>query len=135
MKVPKFYKKDGSEDVERAARYERIVHGLAHLKGTTVPCPALGGVDVIISNAGIEEVAYHASKSIKSTSAALDIVNQIRKAGNPKVSYPKTNQQTNKFRFIAMFVLSGRHDGNTTKITIGAKSNGKYLQYCLTVVE
>lgn len=26
MKVPKFYKKDGSEDVARAARYEKIVY-------------------------------------------------------------------------------------------------------------
>lgn len=134
MKTPKFYKKDGTEDTARSKRYARIVSGIGHLAGTSVKCPALGGVPVIITKHSIEEIAFHASKSAKSTAAALDVVNQIKTCCNPKANLPKKNRQQTIFRFIILYTLYGTLKGNKTKITIGARRNGKHLQYCITVI-
>lgn len=133
MKTPKFYKKDGTEDTARSKRYARIVSGIGHLAGTSVKCPALGGVPVIITKHSIDEIAFHASKSAKSTAAALDVVNQIKTCTNPRLSKPKSNRQLKAFKFIVVFTMTGIYHTDTTKVTVGLKTNSKYIQYCLTV--
>lgn len=132
MKTPKFYRKDGKEDTARAQRYSLIVSGLGRLAGTSVRCPALGGVPVKITAKGIRETAFHASKSAASTEAALDIVNQIRTAKDPTIRIPKPGRQTKEFGFKVLFILKGTHKGHVTKVTVGMKRKGSVLEYCIT---
>lgn len=132
MKTPKFYKKDGTEDTARSKRYARIVSGIGHLAGTSVKCPALGGVPVKITLNGIRETAFHASKSPISTAAALDLKKQISTAKNPIFKIPKKGTQTKKFGFKALFILKGVFNAHTTKITVGMRRCGSVLEYCLT---
>jgi len=132
MSKPKLLKKDGTPDRARQKRYDMIVSKLTPLAGRSFPCKALGGVDVHIYDISIEEIAFHASKSAQSTSAALDVVHQLAISEYPHIYARKEGTQRTKFHFQALFVMQGVYNGKRTKITVGAKANGKIIQYCLT---
>lgn len=132
MKTPKFYRKDGKEDTARAQRYSLIVSGLARIKNTDVYCPTLKR-PVIITKDSIEELAYHASKSEKSTNAALDVVHQIKIAKMPHFDIPKEGKQRRLFRFEMIITMQGQFKKSKTKITVGVRASGNVIQYCLTV--
>ena len=132
MKTPKFYKKDGNEDTARSKRYARIVSGLARIKNTSVYCPTLKR-PVIITKDSIEELAYHASKSEKSTNAAIDVVHQIKIAKQPHFDIPKEGKQRRLFRFEMIITMQGQLNKSKTKITVGVRASGNVIQYCLTV--
>lgn len=132
MKKVKFYKKDGSEDTARQERCTRLMQSLAPLRNTSVYCPTLDR-NVLITNASIEEIAYHASRNTKSTAAALDIVHQIKIAKHPHFDIPKQGNQRKRFHFDMTITMEGRHGKDKTRLTVGVRASGSVLQYCLTV--
>lgn len=117
------------------ARKNFLKKELQKFVGKKYKCPALSNADVYVIEDSIEETAYHASKSIKSTKAALYLDIIIKNAKYSDEDKPKKGNQTKKFKFKTMYILycDLKEIGNI-KLTIGVKEDGTKIQYCVTAI-
>ena len=122
----------GNTEPEFLQRKRIIKNALKALSGKSVACPALDNNQVTISPKSIEETAHHAAKSLQSTLAALDLVNQIRTATFYRYWLPKDNRQIKAFGFEFVIELHGQLSGRTTKLMVGVKITAKYMHYSIT---
>ncbi len=109
-----------------------IIHArLERLKGTGIPCPALGK-DVYIVSGSIRETAVHAGRRYKSTLAALRMVEAIGKAKYVKEDKPKQGKQT-AMKFVKTHQLKAFLSGiGEVKIIVGERNNKRIFHYCIT---
>jgi len=114
-------------------RREFLKKELSKLKDKKYRCPCLGGVPVKIIGDSIDEIAAHAAKSFASTKAALQLPKLINEARFFKMYLPKDNySQKKKFKFIFIYELHCPKEKGFTKIMVGVRESGKFLQYCIT---
>ncbi len=108
-----------------------IVSELIRLKGTGVPCSALGK-DVEFVSDSIRETAVHASKNYYSTLAALRVVEAIGKAKYVKEDKPKQGKQT-AMKFVKTHQLKTFLSGvGEVKMIVGERNNKRIFHYCIT---
>ena len=130
MEIPK-----GNSKEDKEKRRLIIMQNLAKFKKQTVVCPCLGGVPVSLNSEALYEIAYHASKSVKSTELALDYENLIKTAKFVRGDIPKDEKQRKRMQFEFVFELSAKSKGIKAKLIIGVKANKSFLQYSITAVE
>lgn len=128
MNIPRGASKENIE-----ARRKIIEKELSKLKGKSFKCPCLGGVPVKVIGDSVSEIATHAAKSQRSTIAALNLPNMIRDSRFFKMHLPKDNRQRKRFKFIFLYELHCPIENGYAKLTIGVRSEGRFLQYCITV--
>ena len=122
----------GASKADINARRRIIEAELSRLKGRSFRCPCLGGVPVGIIGDSIGEIAAHASKSLRSTTAALRLPDMISNAYFFKMHLPKNNKQRKKFKFIFIYELHSHLETGYAKLMVGVRSEGRFLQYCIT---
>ena len=128
MKIPEENTKEAID-----IRRKIISTQLSKLIDKSIYCPCLG-VKVIVVRKSITEIATWASRRFESTVAAIDLENQLRIARFYAKTDPKPGQKK-RFKFISMYELHGTLNAKTTKIMVGVRNCGTYLQYCITVKE
>ena len=74
LEIPK-----GNSKEDRALRRSIIKKYMEPLVGSTMNCPCLGNVPVELTRRGLSETIHHASKSYKSTVAALMLKEHLKK--------------------------------------------------------
>lgn len=126
-KIPK-----GNNKEDRDERVKIIRQALKQLNGKEIVCPALGNVPVKITSMGINETAFHASKSYLSTLAAIDVENQIKTAQFSRYHLPKPGGQAQKHNFAFTIELKGIIEDRPTKLYVGVLITAKYMHYCIT---
>lgn len=115
------------------ARREFLKKELSKFQGKKFRCPCLGGVPVKIIGDSVVEIAEHASKSLASTKAALQLPKLINEARFFKMYLPKNNRSQKKiFKFIFIYELHCPKEKGFTKIMVGVRETGNFLQYCIT---
>ena len=120
-----------NQDIE--ARRRIIEAHLNKIKGNSFKCPCLGGVPVLLIGRGISEISAHASKSYKSTLAAIRLPELIENSYFYKMYLPKENAQKKKFKFIFLYELHCKIENGYAKVMVGVREEAKFLQYCVTV--
>lgn len=114
-------------------RRKLIEKKLLALAGKELDCPCLC-VRVKVVRLSIKEIAFHASKSLASTAVALDLPYWLKIARFFKCTFPKKNRQQELFRFAFMYELHADTPHGVAKIMVGVRNNGRFLQYCITVI-
>lgn len=95
---------------------------------------------VRVIQSSIDEIAFHASKSYKSSVMALNFETIAEKATVALIDLPKDGKQSKRFSMWITVIMECHIDGvGTAKLTIGdsvKKENGKsrhdFLAYCVT---
>ncbi len=106
---------------------------LSPLKDCVAFCGSLG-VYVKIENKSINEIAGNASVSIKSTMAALNLLNLVKNAEFERFYVPTSNTQTNKFGAVFMIGLKALLIGyGNAKILVAATEHRGVLYYSVTI--
>ena len=115
--------------VDRREFLKTYLKGYAHV---AMVSPSLG--KVVLTKDGIEETAHHASKSVKSTMAAMQLRNVVETAvWDGETDTPKDGKQTKRFHFKEMYFLyTSLPFIGKVKLTIGRKGNNLYIEYCCT---
>lgn len=115
-------------------RRDFIKKNLQKFKGTSIKCKSLNGMPIYITARTINEIATHASKSEKSTLAALSIKKIIESSRFVKMYFPKENRtQIEVFQFVFIFEMKANIKNiGEVKFTMGARNNGKFIAYCIT---
>lgn len=94
--------------------------------------PKLG--KVYISPRGIKETAEHASRSVESTIAAMNMRSVVENAILIARHTPKQNQQVKRFGFVEICELAVKMRGvGDVKLMVGRMGNNFYVEYCITV--
>lgn len=128
MTIPKGTSKS---DIETRRRI--IEAHLGKIKGKSFRCPCLGGVPVFITSRGINETSAHASKTLKSTMAALQLPALIHNAKFYRMHLPKENGQKYKMKFEFIYELHSKTENTgICKLLIGVRISAQFLHYSIT---
>lgn len=125
----------GNSKQDRSIRRSIIRKQLEPLVGSTMNCPCLGNVPVELTPRGLNGTMHHASKSYKSTLAALRIKEHLSRATLYKYHVPKDNRQKGKMGFTFTIELHDKCEGRTVKIMVGVTIKPQYFHYCITAEE
>ena len=106
---------------------------LKKFKGRDVFCNALQ-TNVLITGFSIDEISSHASKTRKSTIAALNIIESIEQCEFVKCALPHSKREKEKFVIMYLFKVN-IEDLGVAKVTIGATFVNGFIQYCITQKE
>lgn len=89
---------------------------------------------VKITRKSVHEIAVHASKSAKSSVAAMNVVKVIENAKDDGCEYqPHSRKQREEFRFQTVYLLYVRMQRlGLVKLTIGRRKSGVMIEYCCT---
>lgn len=103
--------------------------------GKDFPCPALGGRVKVIKKS-VNETAFHASKSRRSTICALMLPAIVKSVDLVETKTPKGGRQTKEFFFKKLHVLEVhvKYYG-TARLTVGERSAGNFVEYCITNIK
>lgn len=114
-------------------RREYLERELKKFKGRNVFCNALQ-TNVLITGFSIDEISSHASKTRKSTIAALNIIESIEQCEFVKCALPHSKREKDKFVIMYLFRVNIENLG-VAKVTIGATFVNGFIQYCITQKE
>lgn len=114
-------------------RREFLEKALKKYINRDVFCNALQ-TDVLITGFSIDEISSHASKTRKSTIAALNIIESIEQCEFVKCALPHSKREKKKFVIMYLFRVNIENLG-VAKVTIGATFVNGFIQYCITQKE
>lgn len=138
----------GDTPKEVKKRKKQVVNALKPLVHKKTYSKTLGR-KIVIAPETITEVKGHAPNGYSSTLAAMDAVNQIKKAksttpGKPKPFPPKDNNTQKRLKLREIYVLEGKLGSKKTKVVFGRKQNtgkgkkrqgGKTILYSIQTYE
>lgn len=103
-----------------------------HFLGRSYYCPALG-CNVVVTKKSIHETATHASKSVASTIAVINLPKIISSATFVKTDKPKIGTQRNRFKAVRMYTLEASISTfGIIKLTIAKTRTRIRVEYCIT---
>lgn len=113
-------------------RKQILLRSLKKYSGKDFRCPALGKVRIVADS--VRETAHHASKSAKSTLAALNLKSVIEGALYVYATRkPKANKQTKKNKFEELYELHVNVYGvGAVKLMVGRNTQKLSVHYCCT---
>lgn len=109
------------------------------MQGKTFFAPCLNAHISVNANS-VRETAFHASRSVSSTEYALNLPVLLNYATVREINLPAigNRQVSMHIKQIAILICSMYNVNGTdgfAKITIGQKSNGNFVEYCVTAIE
>lgn len=106
---------------------------LKKYQGKTFHCKAIG-VNVIVTEKSISEIAFNAALSTKATEIALYLPFAVRNAEIVKLHLPtESHKQTRDFHFIDIGIFRCKIPKvGEAKVVIGFRRNGKAIEYSIT---
>lgn len=95
---------------------------------------------VSVNTESIRETAFHAAKSIKSTSYALNLPILLQNATVRDIDLKAIKKRQKALNIVKIATLICDlydiiDEGAYAKITIGQRVNGTFIEYCVTAIE
>ncbi len=115
----------------RKERFDSIKQKLSPLKNKSLHNKDLKE-KVKITSKGINETAWHASKSKRSTLAAMDAKRQIKTAKHVKTTGTKGTRRQKEMGLVSLEEMRGKYNRNRTKVMLGRNGKGKLRLYSIT---
>lgn len=114
-------------------RREFLNKELEKYRGKTFYCKSIG-VNVIVTEKSVSEIAFNAALSIKASEIALYLPFAVRNAEIVELHLPtESRKQTRDFHFIDIGIFKCKIPRvGVAKVVIGFRRNGKAIEYSIT---